>query len=377
MLNSVVLALLLLLAGSAAGVRRAIPDEQATDSGYFEGFAINTGVTATNFLDSARPIRASGLRAGAVASESIVVEDSLTHGDRDLQTSANVQINNNCGFNSYIGVMYTTGSTAIWKSWPIIANGGSVSLSEVTDSKIYIYGLKTDWTYVWQSTSSPHCFSTGDCLSERDVGSLSDGSVQYNICGGSTATTTPAPTPAPTLAPSPAPTATTDGQWLQGHNNRRTQFYTENNKGSMDLKWADSLQQSAQNYANQLLQIGGSTQCRIAHGHNGDTYGGENLASNRGSVARTPEEVMTTWYDTEIGLPYGQKGHATQMVFRSSHYVGCAGAEKDLDNGEKCFIQVCRYLAPGNCNMSPGGWLERTLDDKVICGPACPEEGCF
>ena len=176
MLNSVALALLL-LAGSAAGVRRAVPEEQATESGYFERFAINTRVRATHFLDSARPTRASGLRAGDVASESIVVEDSLTHGDRDLQTSANVQINNNCGFNSYIGVMYTTGSTAIWKRWPYIPSGGSVSLSEVTDSKIYIYGFKTDWTYVWQSTSSPHCFSMGDCLSERDVGSLSDGSV--------------------------------------------------------------------------------------------------------------------------------------------------------------------------------------------------------
>jgi hypothetical protein len=317
-----------------------------------------------------------------------VVEDKSTHdGDRDLKTSADVQIINNCGFDAHIGVFYTTGDSTIWYRWPYIADGDYVSLSSVTDSKMYIYGVKPDRSYVWGSTSSPYCFSTGDCLSERNVGSLSGGSVQYNICGGSNPTPTPAPTRAPTRVPAqeapPKPTSTEgiDGQWLHGHNTRRTRFYSQNSKGPLDLKWANSLKQSAQNYANQLIQIGGSTKCHIEHGYNGDNYGGENLAANWGTgssvAARTPEEVMTAWYDEEINLPYGQKGHATQMVFRSSHYVGCAVAEKAMRNGGKCFIQVCRYIAPGNCNMSPGGWLERTLDDTVMCGPACPAEGCF
>ena len=117
--------------------------------------------------------------------------------------------------------------------------------------------------------------------------------------------------------------------------------------------------------------------CKIQHGYNGDIYGGQNIAATIG-IAHTSEEIMTAWYNNEIDLSCGQKGHATQMVFRSSHYVGCAEVEKKMASGAKCSsIQVCRYLASGNCNMSPGNWLGRTLDDKVICGPACPPKGCF
>lgn len=48
-------------------------------------------------------------------------------------------------------------------------NGSSVSVSGATNSKICIYGIKTDdWSYVWGSTFSPRCFSTGNCLGERN-----------------------------------------------------------------------------------------------------------------------------------------------------------------------------------------------------------------
>jgi hypothetical protein len=147
----------------------------------------------------------------------------------------------------------------------------------------------------------------GNCLGARSAGSLSDGSVQCNICGGSNTPPTQAPTPAPTQS-----TGGTDEQWLQGHNSCRTEFYKEHNKGSLDLKWTDSLKESSQNYANKLIQIGGSKGCKIQHGYDGDVYGGENIAATIGA-ARTPEEIMTAWYYNEIELPYGQKGHATQI----------------------------------------------------------------
>ena len=78
-------------------------------------------------------------------------------------------------------------------------NGSSVSVSGATNSKICIYGIETDdWSYVWGSTFSPRCFSTGNCLGERNVSSLSDGSVQYHMCGGSNTPPTQALTPEPT-----------------------------------------------------------------------------------------------------------------------------------------------------------------------------------
>jgi Cysteine-rich secretory protein family len=168
---------------------------------------------------------------------------------------------------------------------------------------------------------------------------------------------------------------------LKGHNKRRTNFFSKNGLGPKNLKWAQSLKESAQAYADKLVELGGDTKCVIQHGYKGDEYGGENISSNWGvsvsTVSATPEEVLNGWYDEEISLPLGMNGHATQVVFRSTHYVGCGRAQKNLSNGGKCFINVCRYLSPGNCNMSQNGWKSRTLDEEVVCDPFCPKEGCF
>ena len=147
----------------------------------------------------------------------------------------------------------------------------------------------------------------------------------------------------------------------------------------MDLKWSNSLKNSAQNYANRLIQIGGGDDCRIQHGYQGDSFGGENLALlvGTGTTGSSPDQVLRMWYDDEINRPFGQNGHATQVVYRSSRYVGCGIAEKAMNRGGKCFIQVCRYLAPGNCGIDANNWVAKTLSDKVECGPACPPEGCF
>jgi hypothetical protein len=122
--------------------------------------------------------------------------------------------------------------------------------------------------------------------------------------------------------------------------------------------------------------LGGASRCVIQHGYQGDDYGGENLAANWGTSKFSAEQVITTWYDDELSLPYGQNGHLTQVVFRSSRYVGCAVASKELNDGSNCFIHVCRYVSPGNCNVSQSNWRQRTLDDEVMCAPKCPPDGC-
>jgi hypothetical protein len=292
------------------------------------------------------------------------------------KTTSSVMIQNNCGFDAFIGIVYSTLNAANnFYRWPLLQNGTSLTLAGVSDSVLFIYGIRTnDLSPVWTSQTSARCFSGGQgCFSQRNVGSLQSGVVTYNICR---------PPDIGTVAQSGSENLDqTASEWLKEHNDRRKVFYSRYGKDPLDLKWSESLRASALNYANQLITIGGGDDCFIEHGYNGDSYGGENLAAFWGFGSSLPSynpaDVLRDWFDNQINLPFGKNMHATQVVFRSSHYVGCGEAEKDLNSGGKCYIKVCRYLSPGNCNITPENWLERTLDDTVICGPPCPSEGCF
>lgn len=107
------------------------------------------------------------------------------------------------------------------------------------------------------------------------------------------------------------------------------------------------------------------------------------LAANwGGNNHRTPDQVLTSWYEDEIDLTgFYEKLHATQVVFGSSLYFGCGEASKTMSDGRNCFIQVCRYIAAGNCFPSgQSNWVTDVLSDTAAqqCGgPQCPTEGCF
>jgi len=238
---------------------------------------------------------------------------------------------------------------------------------------------------------------------------------------------TPIPTVAVTVAPTPIPTvaatveatfnaASFEDDMLTAHNTRRLDLYnrfpqydlTEN----AELKWANSIAESATGYANKLIARDG---CSIMHGYDGDDYGGENLAATMAPFPighRSPENILSRWYNDEINLDtmelVGQKYHASQVAFRSSKYLGCGYADKlDSITGIYCYIQVCRYIKAGNCFMEeyferyphvigfagipagcdvayPGNeWLCSALGSKPasLCQPnidTCPvPEGCF
>lgn len=311
--------------------------------------------------------RRGGLRKGDIARPKLVLEHAL-HSNEDREVLqlqlANVKMVNDCGVDAYVGIKYIGLSGTYSYTWPFIGDGKSITLKGVTDPAIFIYGVTAGTTSrtVWQSsTNNGHCFSAGDCMDKRNVGSLASGSVTYNICGDDE-------------SDSSLPAAASE--WLDAHNSRRTRWYAKHGKGRADMKWSNGLKVSAQKYANKLIQLGGASQCVIEHGYQGDDYGGENLAANWGASKFSAEQVITTWYDDELGLPYGQNNHLTQVVFRSSRYVGCAVASKQLNDGSNCFIHVCRYVSPGNCNMFQSNWRQRTLDDEVMCTPKCPPDGC-
>jgi uncharacterized protein YkwD len=302
--------------------------------------------------------------------------------NRILVQSSNVKLINNCGFDVSIGIIYYGVSSKKVYIWPTIKKSSNFLLSKVTSSTVYLYGFHTEnpKKRLWGTGKSQHCITMGECLQPFIVGSLERDMISFKLCA------TSAPTARPISKAPPYPTSLTtlseiDKQWLDGHNSRRSKYFAKNGLSAKNLKWSTTLEKSAQNNAIKLLELGGDTKCTIVHGYKGDNYGGENIASNWGisvsTVSASPEEVLDGWFDKEIVLPYGANGHATQVVFRSTNYIGCGQSKKNLSNGGKCYINVCRYLSPGNCNMTPEGWKTRTLDDTALCPPLCPEEGCF
>jgi hypothetical protein len=328
--------------------------------------------------------------------------------DRQLEGSADVELFNDCGFDAWAYVIYNSGGSTIFFRWPFVRNEDSLVLEDVADPTVYLYGVRRTasggYDYgAWSSPNSSYCFSAGDCFLEVNVGTL-QGNTRHNICGPDDN----GPDDNIFQQPSPAPTERTGWQqdWIKEHNSRRTDFYQIFGMDPLDLKWSDSIAQSAQNYAESLIEVDG---CYIAHGHSGDRYGGENLAANWGSGAyanaRSPAEIMLAWYENEIDLKsmqlIGQKYHASQVIFRSSKYFGCGQAEKTMSDGSKCFIQACRYIASGNCFIEgfaqyasvaaalPSGCLESNPGSEWVCsvlsnsasefcgGDLCPAEGCF
>jgi uncharacterized protein YkwD len=168
---------------------------------------------------------------------------------------------------------------------------------------------------------------------------------------GSQLSTQPVITP----AISTSPEQSVEHKWLTLHNTRRKQLHESNGRSYVPLQWSAGLADSATNYANRLAS--GFADCHIEHRFQGDSEYGENLACNwgwgpEGSVSAFSEEkVMIKWFEKESNWGYPENGHYTQVGWRASKWVGCAEVFKNLSGGGKCWIQVCRYATPGNCNI--------------------------
>jgi hypothetical protein len=149
-------------------------------------------------------------------------------------------------------------------------------------------------------------------------------------------------------------------RWLTAHNRRRRHYHSSFGVTYVRLRWSASLAASAQSYAETLARTG-----RFEHSRLGV---GENLAWNGGTVAPSPDSVLTRWADDEAS---SMGGHFTQVVWRATRYVGCGEAVRSGGGGH---VQVCHYVTPGNCN---GSTRTNMLATTSPCAPQCPAEGCF
>jgi pathogenesis-related protein 1 len=128
--------------------------------------------------------------------------------------------------------------------------------------------------------------------------------------------------------------------------------------GSPPLTYSVQLAKSAQVWANHLKQ---SNRCKMQHSKPDGDYG-ENLywasaiewsSGRREPQTVSPKEVVDSW--AKERADYNHKanscskgrmcGHYTQVVWKSTHTVGCAVAVCE-DSHEQ--VWVCQYQPPGN-----------------------------
>jgi len=312
----------------------------------------------------------------ALASEDeldIVDNDNTTISDsRELWSISTVTITNQCqeqGF--WLAIRYrepTTGSF-VHKGWYSVASNHQVSFNDVVDGEYSMYAVSYDYRFKWGGDPNTATFcANGNCY--MDYKANGSNYWQYLSCysGG------PSPTPAPVAAPTPPPVSLgyREQQWVDAHNSRRATIHQQFGKTFKPVEWSAKLADSAQGYADLLSTVSFST-CYIEHGYQGNSYGGENLASNWGSSDydfESPDTVLKRWFEDEEYVPWPQNGHRTQVAWRGTGFVGCGEARKVYDGNKYCKIQVCRYLAPGNCNVDGSRSLdELMMDDYSPCGP--------
>ena len=174
-----------------------------------------------------------------------------------------------------------------------------------------------------------------------------------------------------------------DKEWLESHNIRRKAWHEGNGKTYVPLKWSAALKAESKVWAEKLLDS-----CGKGMYHDPDNIYGENVAGNSGSgswgAMRSTEQILTRFVEMEVDDNWPHNGHLTQVLWRSSKYVGCAEASKPYGESGTCHTQVCRYVRPGNCNMNKykksetdDWWLEPMLLEETSCEPACPPDGCY
>lgn len=144
--------------------------------------------------------------------------------------------------------------------------------------------------------------------------------------------------------PAHAETGSPQDIWLKVHNDARAEF------GSAPLVWNSELEEQAKAYAKELART-----ARMKHSPRSERPGqGENLWMGTKRRFSHAEMIQSLVDEKQFFKPgpfpevsstgkWGDVGHYTQIVWRTTREVGCAKAE-----GRQFGFLVCRYYPAGN-----------------------------
>ncbi|EDX78347.1 SCP-like extracellular protein, putative [Coleofasciculus chthonoplastes PCC 7420] len=136
---------------------------------------------------------------------------------------------------------------------------------------------------------------------------------------------------------------------LSQHNTYR------NTHNSPDMTLSDSLNDSAQNWADYLATNG-------VFEHSNSSGVGENIyvsytTASSVDAANLANQAVTSWYNEVSDYDYAnpgfssETGHFTQVVWKNSTQLGCGearGVETIQGNQYNAFYVVCQYAPAGN-----------------------------
>src|SRR3712207_6389549 len=149
--------------------------------------------------------------------------------------------------------------------------------------------------------------------------------------------------------------------WADLDDSQKDAFVAQHNEyraevGTPPLAWDDTIAESAQAYADQLLPTV-QTQGLV---HDPNTPYGENLyyawSSGDGATAPDPLDALISWYEEKalydadpepVADPIQEWGHYSQMVWTGTQWLGC-GATSGFQNGQWDTVVVCRDDPAGN-----------------------------
>ena len=137
-----------------------------------------------------------------------------------------------------------------------------------------------------------------------------------------------------------------DRQYLISHNTRRKVWHERYNRSYVPLKWDNVLKAEAKVWVEHLL-----ASCGKGMYHDPNAKYGECATANMGTGSfaklHTTDEIVRRYVEREVNWQPPQNSHLTQVLWRSTKYVGCAEASISMGEGKICHTQVCRYARPG------------------------------
>ena len=139
-----------------------------------------------------------------------------------------------------------------------------------------------------------------------------------------------------------------DRGYLAAHNIRRKLWHTRYNKTFVPLEWDNDLKGQAKDWAEHLL---GNCGKGMYHDPSLAGYGyGETATANMGSGVwgslYSPNDIVRRYVEREENWSPPANNHLTQVLWRSTKYVGCAEASKSVGGNKMCHTSVVSYLHP-------------------------------